>query len=105
MTLDAKTRGAVGDALDKAGLGGKGRYDRVGAALASAGEVLAKYGMEVGEPVLAADFKAPSGQRTIRVVKSGGPGKAPTPVKNSVLSVQWHRLGDKGPYEVVAYLS
>jgi hypothetical protein len=102
--LDKSMRQQANRDLERAGLDGNGRFQKIGQALSVAFKVLEKYGIDPDEVLSADRHRAPSGTWPIDLAFSNPEDSfSPVSIRNSVLHFAWTDLGDK--YEVVAYLS
>lgn len=103
--LDRKTREAVNLDLDKAGLGGRGRYRKVGEALNVIAKVLSRHDIQQDDSFDANLFRDDKGYRTFGIAFSNPDDPfSPEFIGNSMLVVSWTLLRP-GSYEVVSYLS
>jgi len=109
-TLDQKTKTAVNRALEKAGMGGKKKFEKAQHALGIIQEILGQVGIEFDEIVNSHHFSFPfgelgSGHFTVRLAFSDSSGQDRTvPIRNSMLSFSFEELS-KYKFEVIAYLS
>lgn len=103
--LDSKIRREANAALDRAGLGGRGRYRKPGAGLSAAWEVLEKFGLEPDAIPNAHLTGEPQGSITQDIAFSNeADAFSPVSITNSMLAFSWTELRD-GVFECIAYLS
>lgn len=100
---------AINKALEKAGMDGNGRFDRVSAALVRIHAVLDQHGLSIHDFIDAFAMRQPKGFRTVSLTRRhpSTPFWA-APIESNGLTVTWENLaraGEATRYEVIAYVS
>lgn len=104
-------RKSITEAMVRAGMDGKGRFDKIDHAISKLSEILYDNGFEFDDIMSSHKFMAESNSTTIPIARITGDPHAPVPVKNSKISLSWHLMGSssedksKRKYEIVAYMS
>lgn len=103
--LPSALRSKINQELIRAGLDGNGRFEKPGLALASAGDVLLRNGIEFADVISGHRLMSPEGHTSIGVAFANQEDAfSPLEITNSMLSFSWY-AHDKYRYEAVAYLS
>ena len=105
VRLDPKIRRKANAALDKAGFGGRARFEKPGIGLSAIASVLNDFGIEFDDIVDGFLLNQPDGTTRVRLALSNPEDSmAPTPIGNSLLQFSWHEM-EKYKFEITAYLS
>ncbi len=102
-------KAAINKALEKAGMDGNGRFDRVSAAMVRIHAVLDQHGLSIHDFIDAFAMRQPKGFRTVSLTRRhpSTPFWA-APIESNGLTVTWENLAREGEttrYEVIAYVS
>lgn len=97
------TRETLNSALSGAGFDGNVRFLSLSAAISKAADVLNTQNISIAWTF---DVLGEKGNRLIDLhLINQDDSFSPIPIKNTAISFSWYRFGDKGPYEIIAYLS
>ena len=103
--VDRKTIQFANDALQRKGLDGNGRFEKPTRGYTLALDILADFGIELGEVVSSHLFNRESGSLNVDLAFTNPIDSfSPVQIRNTMLHLQYTRLDD-GRYEVLAYLT
>jgi len=101
--MSITTRETLNNALVGAGFNGSVRFLSLSTALSKVADVLGTQNITLDWIF---DARGEVGNRLIDVTLANKDDSfSPIPIANSALFFSWYRFGDKGPYEIIAYLS
>lgn len=103
--VDRKTIQFANDVMQRKGLDGNGRFEKPTRGYTLALDLLADFGIELGEVVSSHLFSRESGSLNVELAFTNPANSfSPVQIRNTMLHLQYSRL-DNDKYEVLAYLT